>query len=158
MIISLTTLNRKEFEELSEFLELWWARYNKRYTLEGKLRERSSTVRSNTVLKTSDDRLLFILYHLKCNPIQEIIGISFEMTQAQVSLWIKLLSGLLREALFKQGFLPKRKVEELKKVLEKKTVVLLDATERRVQRPVDNDVQRDYFSGKKTLILSKTMC
>ena len=85
------------------------------------------------------------------------MGITFEMTQAQVSLWIKLLSGLLRGALDKQGFLPKRKVEQLKQVLENETVVLLDATERRVQRPMDNDVQRDYFSGKKTLILSKTM-
>lgn len=155
VLISLTTLNRKEFEELSEFLEKSWSDYIKYNTLEGKLRDRKSTVRSNTVLKTSGDRLLFILYHLKGNPIQEIIGISFEMTQAQVSLWLKLLSRLLREALGKQGFLPKRKVEQLKKVLEKERVVLLDGTERRVQRPLDNDVQRDYFSGKKTLILSK---
>ena len=158
MLISLTTLNRKEFEELKEFLELSWEDYIKYHTLEGKLRKRKSSVRSNTVLRTSGDRLLFILYHLKGNSIQELIGITFEMTQAQVSLWIKLLSRLLREALGKQGFLPQRKVGELKKVLEKESVVLLDATERRVQRPVDNDVQRDYFSGKKTLILSKTMC
>ena len=84
------------------------------------------------------------------------MGITFEMTQAQVSLWIKLLSKLLRDSLEKQGYLPKRKVEQLKKTLEKESTVILDATEREIQRPADNEVQKEYYSGKKSVILSKT--
>jgi hypothetical protein len=156
VLISLTTLRRKEFEELSEFFEERWQNYNKRYTLEGNERNRKTIPRSNTVLRIKEYRLLFILYHLKSNVIQELMAITFKMTQPQVSLWIKLLSKLLRETLDRQGFLPVRKTEQLKKVLENERVILLDATEREIQRPVDNEVQKEYFSGKKRSILSKT--
>ena len=156
VLISLTTLRREEFEALSEFFEQSWQGYIRQYTLEGKPRNRSASIRSNTTLRTAEDRLLFILYHLKGNAIQQLMGITFEMTQAQVSLWIKLLSKLLRDSLEKQGYLPKRKVEQLKKALEKESTVLLDATEREIQRPADNEVQKEYYSGKKSVILSKT--
>lgn len=151
----MTTLRREEFEELSEFFEQSWQHYTKRYTLEGKPRDRKVSIRSNTVLRTAEDRLLFILYHLKGNAIQQLMAITFEMRQAQVSLWIKLLSKLLRDALDRQGFLPVRKTEQLKKVLENESTVLVDATERTIQRPVDYEVQKEYYSGKKRIILSK---
>jgi len=156
VLISLTTLRREEFEVLSEFFEQTWQEYIGQYTLEGKPRNRNASIRANTTLRTAEDRLLFILYHLKGNAIQQLMGITFEMTQAQVSLWIKLLSKLLRDSLEKQGYLPKRKVEQLKKALEKESTVLLDATEREIQRPADNEVQKEYYSGKKSVILSKT--
>jgi hypothetical protein len=156
VLISLTTLRREEFEALSEFFEQSWQDYIRKYTLEGKPRNRSASIRSNTTLRTAEDRLLFILYHLKGNAIQQLMGITFEMTQAQVSLCIKLLSKLLRDSLEKQGYLPKRKAEQLKKALEKESTVLLDATEREIQRPADNEVQKEYYSGKKSVILSKT--
>ena len=155
VLISLTTLRREEFEKLSEFFEQSWQHYIRQYTLEGKPRNRKTHVRSNTTLCTAEDRLLFILYHLKGNAIQQLIGITFEMTQAQVSLWIKLLSKLLRDALDKQGYLPVRKVEQLKKVLENESAILLDATEREIQRPKDYEVQKEYYSGKKSIMLSR---
>ena len=153
VLISLTTLRREEFEQLSEFFEQSWQKYNNRYTLEGKSRDRGASVRSNTILRTAEDRLLFILYHLKGNAIQELMAVTFEMTQPQVSIWRKLLSKLLRDALDQQGFLPVRKTEQLKKVLEKEKTILLDATEREIQRPTDNEVQKEYYSGKKRNIL-----
>ena len=155
VLISLTTLRREEFEKLSEFFEQSWSKYIRQYTLEGKRRNRTACVRSNSTLRTCEDRLLFILYHLKGNSIQELIGITFEMTQTQVSVWIKLLSKLLRDALDRQGFLPVRKTEQLKRALEKETKIVLDATERKIQRPTDYEVQKEYYSGKKRIILSK---
>ena len=151
--MSLTTLRREEFEQLSEFLENPWQEYIQRYTLEGKPRNRPAGIRSNTVLRTAEDRLLFILYHLKGNALQELMAITFEMTQPQVSAWIKILSKLLKEALAEQGFLPVRKAEQLKKILEKETSVILDAAEREIQRPKDNEVQKEYYSGKKNITL-----
>lgn len=153
----MTTLRREEFEKLSEFFEQSWQKYITRYTVEGKPRERNACIRSDTVLRTAEDRLLFILYHLKGNPIQQLMAITFEMTQPQISAWIKLLSKLLREALDKQGFLPARKTELLKKILEKEKTVILDGVERAIQRPKDNEVQKEYYSGKKSIILSRTM-
>lgn len=153
---SVTTLNREEFEELSEFLDKSWRSYIQRYTLEGKPRNRMSTIRSNTVLRTAEDRLLFILYHLKGNVLQELMAITFEMTQPQVSVWIKIISKLLREALEKQGFLPARNVARLKQLLEKESTVILDGVEREIQRPKDDEVQKEYYSGKKNVMLSRT--
>lgn len=157
VLMSVTTLRREEFEQLSEFLENSWRAYIQRYTLEGKPRNKPAGIRSDTVLRTAEDRLLFILYHLKGNALQQLMAITFEMTQPQVSSWIKLLSKLLRQALDKQGFLPVRKAEQLKKVLEKESIVILDAVEREIQRPKDHEVQKEYYSGKKSIILSKTM-
>jgi len=155
VLISLTTLRREEFEQLSEFLENSWRAYIQHYTLEGKPRNRQATIRSNTVLRTAEDRLLFILYHLKGNALQELMAITFEMTQPQVSAWIKILSKLLKDALAKQGFLPVRKAGQLKKVLEKESTIILDAAERAIQRPKDHEVQKEYYSGKKSTIRSK---
>jgi hypothetical protein len=85
-------------------------------------------------LAQPEDRLLFILYHLKGNPIQELMAITFEMTQPQVSVWIKLLSKLLEAALERQKLLPERKVEQLKQLLEGEDTILMDGTERQIQR------------------------
>lgn len=152
---SVTTLRREEFEKLSEFLDNSWRSYIQHYTLEGEPRNRTATLRSNTVLRRAEDRLLFILYHLKGNALQELMAITFEMTQPQVSVWIKLLSKLLREALDKQGFLPVRTAEGLKKKLEQESTVIVDGVEREIQRPKDYEVQKEYFSGKKSVTLSR---
>jgi hypothetical protein len=111
--------------------------------MEGAPSERKVAVRSDTVLRTAEDRFLFILYHLKGNVIQELMAITFKMKQPQVSVRIKLLSKLVREALDKQGFLPVRKAEQLKKILEKETTIILDGVEREIQRPKDNEVQKE---------------
>lgn len=134
-----------------------WRSHLRLYTLEGKPRDRNSFVRSNTVLRTAEDRLLFILYHLKGNVIQELMAITFKMKQPQVSVWIKLLSKLLREALDKQGFLPARNVDQLKKLLEKESTVIVDGVERSIQRPKDYEEQKEYYSGKKSITLSRIM-
>ena len=36
------------------------------------------------------------------------------------------------------------------------TEVIIDATEREIQRPKDYEVQKEYYSGKKNIIRSKT--
>jgi hypothetical protein len=36
------------------------------------------------------------------------------------------------------------------------TEVIIDATERQIQRPKDNEVQKEYYSEKKRLIRSRT--
>lgn len=156
-LISLTTLKREEFLILCKYLEQEWEDYIEHFTLEGKVRERRSFVRINSTLPQPADRLLFILYYLKTYPLQEAMAASFGMTQAQVSIWVQRLSVLLQKALDKQGCLPVRKGEQLRKALSKEHTVIIDGTERTIQRPSDQDVQKDYYSGKKRIILSRTI-
>lgn len=156
-LISLTTLKREEFLSLSKYLEQWWEDYMEHFTLEGKVRQRKGYVRTNNTLPYPEDRLLFILYYLKNYPLQEAMAASFGMTQSQVSTWVQRLSSLLEKALDKQDCLPVRKGEQLRKALSKEHTVIIDGTERTIQRPSDQEVQKDYYSGKKTLILSRTI-
>ena len=116
------------------------------FTLEGKVRQRKCYVRVNNTLPQPEDRLLFILYYLKNYPLQEAMAASFAMTQAQVSIWVQRLSSLLEKALDKQNCLPVRKGEQLRKALSKEHTVILDGTERIIQRPSDQYVQKEYYS------------
>lgn len=155
-LISLTTLRKEEFIKLSESMEHEWQQYISHFTLEGKARKRMSFVRENSTLPQAEDRLLFILYYFKTYPLQEAMASTFDMTQAQVSIWVSRLSKLLKQALHKQDCLPVRKSEQLKRVLANEKTVIIDGTERIIQRPADAEVQKDYYSGKKRIILSRT--
>ena len=48
--------------------------------------------------------------------------------------------------------LPSRDNKKLNKLLKAMNLkeVIIDATERQIQRPLDNDVQKEYYSGKKS--------
>ncbi|GAB2645374.1 hypothetical protein GCM10027035_44330 [Emticicia sediminis] len=62
---------------------------------------------------------------------------------------------ILKDALSKIGGLPKQDFEspqEFKTYFEKHKTLILDATEQRVQRPKDNETQKEYYSGKKNVI------
>ena len=54
--------------------------------------------------------------------------------------------------------LPSRENKKLNLLIKEMglTAVIVDATERQIQRPKDNEVQKEYYSGKKRLIRSKT--
>ena len=73
---------------------------------------------ANSPLPTSTDRLLFILTYLKQNPIQEVQGQMFGMSQSNVSKWVRLLLEILAQALKDQHLLPARNTAELKAYLQ----------------------------------------
>ena len=58
------------------------------------------------------------------------------------------------------GLMPSINPEELKAELEKYRVkeANMDATEREVNRSTDYEVQKEFYSGKKKDIQSKTTC
>ena len=66
--------------------------------------------------------------------------------------WVKAYLPLLERALGKKCALPKRKinsVQEFLRVFPTTKEIFIDGTERRVQRPKNNDSQKDHYSGKK---------
>ena len=102
-----------------------------------------------TVLPLIQDKMFFILVYLKTNPLQELHGIQFEMTQPQANRWIHLLSEILRRTLKTLDELPDRNSKRLMHILQGCEEVLLDGTERPIQRPLDEDRQSACYSGKK---------
>jgi hypothetical protein len=93
---------------------------------------------------------------LKTNPLQEVHATSVGMNQPQASKWLKLLSKLLVETLAKVRVLPERKSERIAKAVAGLPHILIDVTEREVERSVDYETQKEYYSGKKSVILSST--
>lgn len=149
-VLSHTGLKVAEFEILLKTFSERWQHYIRHYTLEGKLRKRLvKKARSNAMLPSDADKLLFILYHHKNNPLQEALATLFGMEQPHANFWIKLLMPILQESLQHQGVVPERKAERLHRVLQGVEQVLIDGTERPIQRSGDHQTQKEDFSGKK---------
>ena len=154
-LISLTGFRIKEFEDLLSIFEQEWEEYNVHHTFEGKLRIRKSYRKSNNVLPRSEDKLFFILFYYKQYPIQEVMGANFNMSQPQVNDWLQLLGVILRRALKKLAVLPERNGKRISELLKDIEIVIIDGVERAILRPKDNEEQKEYYSGKKRVILSR---
>jgi len=153
-LLAHTGLKITEFEQLCTFFDAAWQRYLRAYTLEGKPRERKNRGRKNETLPTIEDKLLFVLYYLKTNPLQEVLAAAFSMRQPHASFWLGLLLPRLEEALKQAESLPERQSERLARALEKYDRLLIDGTERPVARSTDYETQKEHYSGKKNDIPS----
>ena len=116
------------------------------------MRRRGVSKRNDSVFKKPEDALFFLLFYLKTYPIEEVMASTFLMNQPQVNLWKRLLQDILETSLDKMDVLPSRDNKKLNKLLKEMNLkeVIIDATERQIQRPLDNDVQKEYYSGKKS--------
>ena len=101
----MTGLTREEFEHLcSDFAKAWEA--FGRHTAPGRQPQWKGG-RADTTLVAITDKLLFILYHVKAHPLQEILAFEFNMTQSTANGWLHILSGVLKHALEARGYLPR---------------------------------------------------
>ena len=131
-VLAATGLTPAEFDALLITFKYHWDEYYSHFTLEGKVRQRISY---NSVVSDSGQNVLH--------------AIQFEMTQPQANRWIHLLSEILRRTLKTLGELPDRNSKRLIHILQGCEEVLLDGTERPIQRPLDEDWQSACYSGKK---------
>jgi len=150
--LSMTSLTIEEFEILHEHFEGHCNTYFYYHTLEGKPKQRvGNTEQKNAKLKGSEIKLFFLLSYLKNNPLQQFHASYFDITQAKVSKFTKVLLPLLHRTLTRMGLTPTNSPEKLKFDLEKHQIkqANMDATEREVNRSVDYEVQKEFYSGKK---------
>jgi hypothetical protein len=153
LLKSATGLSLKEFDYLLlTFIENWQS-YNKRFTFEGKPRERARKYRKNSTFKDDADLLIFILYDYRHNPTQEFMGLHFNMTQPKVAAWLKVLDPLLERSLKKLNLTPLRDNVGLNERLIESVTVLFDGSERPINRPLYD--QKEFYSGKKNNTRSK---
>jgi hypothetical protein len=148
-LLSLTSFTVSEFEALLPTFKEEWEAYYSHFTLKGEVRQRISYGRKSGKLPQTADKLLFILAYLKNNPLQEYHGAMFGMNQPQCNGWIHLLAKILAKTLKRLGVLPERSAQRVATVLEDYEHVLLDGTERPIQRPQTLERQKTCYSGKK---------
>lgn len=122
---ALTTLEPAEFRDLVPAFEAAFLAYMQHTTIDGlPRRNRRYAPYKNSPLPTIEDKLLFILVHLKQNLTQEVQGELFGMVQSDANKWLTLLRPVLSDALERLDVLPSR----LAAVLATETEGSQDAT------------------------------
>ena len=152
-LLSLTGFTPEEFEAFVPTFEYHWNEYYSRFTLKGKPRQRISYNRKSSQLPLIRDKLLFILSYLKNNPLQEYHGATYGMTRPQCNEWIHRLSDILLKSLKTLEELPERNHLRIKYLAGQCRDILLDGTERPIERPQDPDRQKSCYSRKKNFIV-----
>jgi hypothetical protein len=157
---SLTGLSLQQFNELLEYFEEAHNAYFSKYELNGKYRDnrRAFVIYKNSPLPTIEERLFFILIYLKNNPLQEYHAACFDMDLKHCNMFIHRLHHILDRCLADAQVMPAESWQALQKLLKNQTgdcenreppVFLHDGTEREIPRPVDDDEQKEHYSGKK---------
>jgi len=115
---AMTGFTDTEFQALLPVFEQAFERYMATHTIDGQPRtSRRYSPYVNCPLPTPADKLLFILSYLKHNPIQEMQGQLFGMSQSNTNKWLHLLHTVLNHALAEQDLLPARSADELAALL-----------------------------------------
>lgn len=158
--LDLTSLTPEEFEKLLPSFEKAWTEYQTEQENKRKLeRKRQPGGGRKGNIKKTEDKLLFILVYHKTYPLQVVHGELFGMSQSQANYWIHILSPILQKALAYEKQLPSRSPQNFAKNPNNCDPhnYQIDGTERRRQRPKDKKEQKEFYSGKKRPIVTKTM-
>jgi Helix-turn-helix of DDE superfamily endonuclease/DDE superfamily endonuclease len=151
--LALTGLTVLEFQRLlTAFPQAYRQLYPATQTAEGQPRQRSIGGGCKGRLEHAEDKLLFILVYLKTYPLQAVMGELFDLSQPQGNYWIHRLLPVLRSALDDLGVLPERNPTHFAKTpgaSGKAPRLIIDATERRRQRPKNPEKQALFYSGRK---------
>jgi Helix-turn-helix of DDE superfamily endonuclease len=117
----MTGLTQPEFEVLLPHVEHALVAYLQDRTIDGHPRtSRRYSTYDNCPLPTTADKQLFILTYVKQNPMQEVQGQLFGMSQSNANTWIHLLPAVLNQALAHQELLPARNADEFAVMLAAK--------------------------------------
>lgn len=111
-------------------------------------------------LKTDEDKLVFILVYQKTYPLQTMLGLHFGLSQPRANYWVHSLMPILQQVLEEMRLTPERDPQAVGKAAlanESAPDLLIDATERRRQRPQDAQKQTEHYSGKKKVHTDKNL-
>ena len=151
--LSVTGLVVEEFDHLSPLFYNQWRNFYRIHTIEGKKRKTPliNPSKNTSTLSTYEEKLFFILVYSKNHSLQEMMAASFGFSQSQASKWQKALFPLLQKTLDKLNMLHLREGQKVAQRLESIEVsrCFQDASERLIQRPKDDETQKEFYSGKK---------
>lgn len=133
-LLSLIDFTLIEFDAFLPTFKYYRDEYYSHFTLKGKLRERISYNRKSSLLSLSEEKLLLILSYMKNNPVQDYHAGAFGLIQPECNVWIHRLSDILSNTLKTFEELPDRNHLRVKYLLNQCNDVLLDGTERPIER------------------------
>ena len=147
LVRALTGLNRKAFDQLLiAFSPVY------KQSRQTQPRQRAVGGGRKARLLGTQEKLFFILFYFKCYPTFDLAGIIFDMHRSQAHDWMHRLQPILEETLGQKMVLPERKLDSIEAFWERfpgVERVMIDGTERPIQRPQDSKAQKANYSGKK---------
>ena len=149
---ALTRLNKKAFDDLlPTFAQVIAQQEIPRRSQQP--RQRATGAGRKPRLETVEQKLIYILFYFKCYPTFDLAGLLFDIDRSQAHRWMHRLQKALEIALAKKMVLPKRKLTSMEEFIDafpEVKRVILDGTERLIQRAKDQEKQiLDYFRNLK---------
>ena len=123
-------------------------------------RKRKAGGGGKSFLLTAADKLLFILHYYKTYPTMDVLATHYGVSRASIWNHVHNLSAVLHRILVKLKVMPLRElpsVEEFKAYIEALNMpqLIIDVTERPIERPKDKAENKAQYSGKKNGTPSK---
>lgn len=149
LLRALTGLNRKAFDALLPSFEQAYAA--SRIAAKPQ-RQRASGGGRKARLASIEAKLFYLLFYFKCYPRFDLAGILFNLERSQTHEWMHSLQPVLEAARGQKMALPERKLRSVEAFLETfpdVERVMIDATERPIERPQDPHAQKLNYSGQK---------
>lgn len=138
-----TGLTRPEFDELAEdFCALYQV----------KTHLFPENFGNEPAFPDGKELLFMLLFYKKVYPTFAVLALSFGVSITTAHQYIQVAKALLRATLGNRNVLPKRfftDEAEFQEFFKEVDEVFIDATERSIQRPANQDVQRASYSVKK---------
>lgn len=152
--LAATGLTDEEFQCLLPQFENCYRQLSppKPKVLKKKQKRRAAGGGRKSHLESLSDKLLFILVYQKTSPLQTMQALQFGLSQPQTNRWIHRLLPVLQKSLSEMGMTPERHGADVAASLaaqEGGANLCIDGTERRLQRPVNAERQKQKYSGKK---------
>ena len=149
LLRAMTGLNSKAIEILLPSFEKAYEQSQIETTPE---RKRAPGGGRKATLSTSGEKLFYILLYCKCYSTFDVMSALFDFDRSCAWDWVHRLLPVLEKALGNKQALPERKLRSVEEFIERfpeGKEVILDGTERPIQRPKTHDKQKDCYSGKK---------
>ena len=123
-------------------------------TYQSELNKRKVETKIDYCIESEEDLLLFTLFSFKSGLTYDVLGIVCGMNGSNAKRNQKIGLEILAKTLDDLGVMPRRKlltVKDFEDLFREDKELIFDATEQCIQRPSDDDRQKETYSGKKNL-------
>jgi hypothetical protein len=120
--------------------------------------QRQADLEVTPSLQSEQELLFFPLFSLKAGLPYDVLGFVSGMDAANAKRTQTLGLQVLEECLRTADCLPKRRfatVAEVAEYCQHEETLIFDGVAQRLQRPSENEAQKDHYSGKKSATPAK---
>lgn len=115
--------------------------------------DRQADIKGAPSLRSEAELLFFTLFSLKSGLTYDLLGLVCGMDASNAKRNQEIGLRVLEHALASTGSMPKREFKdeaEFAEYLENEETLIFDGVEQSIQRPGDDETQKDHYSGKKS--------